>query len=146
MKIIIVALIACGLILISSCTRNKNTDIVEMKTESKKDDIPFYEIVNDRSSGGALLYDVYIKDADHVIKVNDRLMELNKSKSFITINYFVDRSIARDYFKKQFDDKITASEKNKLFSYYVAMMKKTSGGLHALSKNEGGSWKEIKSY
>src|SRR6266702_2560019 len=68
------------------------------------------------------IYDVYIKDATQIPRLNKYLAGYFKElgdKSII-INYFSNRAIAKVYFVKQFDDTSSEKEKDRLFKYYIA--------------------------
>ena len=58
----------------------------------------------------------------------------NLGDKSIMINYFSNRSVAKEYFTKQFDNNVSEKEKDRLFKYYVAKYNLNEGsGYEGLS-------------
>ena len=82
-------------------------------------------MINERNDNGTKFYDIYLQDTGSIKKLNDYLRNKYNpdNKTWIEINYFADSLVARDYFKKQLDDKISEKEKDRLFKYFIANYK-----------------------
>ncbi len=112
---------------------NTNVPVVS-STETKAD----YEVVNESAKGGLLTMDIYtpaVSDSN-IITLNDMLLEKYKpGKEIVFIRYFDDKTIAKDYFKKQLDESISEEEKNRLYTHFIADMKyNTTTGYKQLVK------------
>lgn len=111
---------------------------------------PKYEILNIVIRGTVINVDIYTSEKnDHkLIAINDELLDRYKdNKTHINFSYFDDKAVAKDYLKKQSDDSINESDKDKMFSHFIAMMTyNTITGLKQLSKNVNNNWQKIKQY
>ena len=84
-----------------------------------------YQVINERNDNGTHFYDIYLKDAADIKMLNAYLKEkYNKNRgAWIEINYFIDSSVARNYFEKQFDNNVSDKVKDKLFESFIANYK-----------------------
>ncbi|MFA4995722.1 MAG: hypothetical protein WC536_01110 [Patescibacteria group bacterium] len=130
----------------SNTTANTTTTTAPQQSQVK----PAYEIVTDGSQNALAKLVVYTpeKDDQKLIAINDELLNKYKANhSNIYFDYFDDKEIAKTYFDKQLDDIVSESEKDAMFTHYVANMKyNLSSGLKTFSKNVNGDWQSIKSY
>lgn len=110
--------------------------------------IPFYEIVNKDDNNPILKTDLYIKPetSDNELKQIVKEFQDNYSKyTFITLNFFDDKNIADDYFKKYaFSDE---GAPDAIFKHYIAVYRKNANtGFNQLSRNKDLQWVIIQKY
>jgi hypothetical protein len=122
-------LIPLLLITLFSCSNNSTSNSsgsnsvkkdLAIKEEVVKPSIA-YEVINSSNS----IFDIYLTDTSKIKILNDYLVtQYNPDKKgFISINYFNDRKVAKIYFKKQFSESVSESEKDRLFKNYIAAYK-----------------------
>ena len=86
---------------------------------------PIYKLLNTRTKGANKNYDVYVADVNKISDVNKYLSAKldNDHLEFFEVNYFDDPDVAKTYFAKQTNDKVSDHEKEKLYKNYIACFK-----------------------
>jgi len=82
-----------------------------------------YKIVNKKGDVSTNRnYDIYILDTSKISEINEYLSNRfdEEDVGFIQINYYDDQTIAETFIEKQFSTSVSETEKNKLFSHYIA--------------------------
>lgn len=135
----LLALFVLMIIFISSITKP------EENTAAIQQNVSAYEVVTEGATGDIKNMDVYTaeKDANELIKINDKLVSENNQYPRLFIRYFNDKAVAKDYFKKQADQSISEKEKDRLFTHYIADYKST---VNQLNFNKNNNWETIKRY
>ena len=123
------------LLIIFSCTNNSSTSSnSKLNQENKHSEVKIkpiekpdvtYQVVNQSDNPSNLNYDIYIKDTTKISTLNEYLVNLydREKQAFISINYFNNLKVAKTYFKKQFSESVSESEKDRLFKSYIATYK-----------------------
>lgn len=135
MKTSLKILLPLFLITTFSCSSNSTSNNISESTPIKKDsssqvktvDKPSvaFEVINHSDNTSSLSYDIFIKDTTKIKILNDYLInQYNPNKkTFININYFTNKKVAKTYFKKQLSESVSEDEKDRLFKYYIASYK-----------------------
>lgn len=117
--------------------------------ETVKEEPLKYEIVKKVAGGTTLTLRVYTqeKEDQRIIQLTDKILSENKGLTHLFIDYFDDKQLATEYFDKLGNDSISETEKDKMFSHYIANLKyNTTTNFKVLSKNQNGDWVELKKY
>jgi hypothetical protein len=108
-----------------------------------------YEIVKDIGGGTAVNLQIYTieKDDNRIIQITDKIISENPRATHIFIDYYDDKKVASEYNHKIFDEKVSETEKDELFTHYLFNLKyNTTTGHKVLAKQVNKDWVELKKY
>ena len=85
-----------------------------------------------------LRVDVYIKNVDNLIPINDYLHKkfLFSGAKVLLIEYFDDKRAAKGYFKAIADNKVDDRELDRMEEHYIAEMNRNTADLRLHNNNE----------